>query len=614
MKIGEVSVSAVIDTATMKPGAQATIAEVKRVQMEIQRVEASLAKLKALGKQNTPWFRENVSDLKRLKAELTQLEGVTKSVFRTKNLDLARDLTVISFGARQVINDFGDVRDELGKTDISAGRLAGSVGNATLSFLAMIPALKALNTALPAPFASGIASVGKFSAVTTGVIATLVVTIGGLVRAILNVGTAWDSVKRIFSGANLLDLWIEKTAQLSMGMIDFRSEVDKVGDSVYGLGAAFDWLKSKVQEALNINLDKYRNSNAFVSKTFEEMKTNTATLNDLNQTLVILQKEQNNATGDKLKLINQGIEQTKKQIDQQQKLGVNTSNRKGPGRVNSPRIEKEDLNFLEDYQKKLAGLRDDESELKGLLAGQNLEGHERLYLTEKLASVVKQINEMMGNVGIDISSKMGDLVSLTAMVQSLPDAMAKKSWKGGGTVPEASEQPEDLDMSFARWMQMAQEINSILNQPLDNPLQTMMAILKIAQQVAMFMNGGDGSGFGQLLGGALSFLGPVGGIIGSIFGGIFGGMPSGSGSGASGSMVHPEMSGMISNFNKTGHFYDLPAPFLIGGQASPVPAAAGTGGSNFYFEGRLIDNNFIEEIATKGVILKSFREQKIKKS
>ncbi len=340
-------------------------AEVKKVDASIQKFQASMTGTKAALTQvsaATETTKNAVNTLDHSVKKTTE----SKSLFRQKSVNLGADLTILSFGVQKITSDLGNFSDELGKSDRSTGKLIGSLGNASLSLLAMIPAISAIKSALPVALAAGISSVAAFSAAFVGAVATLTVTIGGFIKAIAQIGVAWDSFSRLFKGDNVFDIWKDATAALSFGLIDLRDNVSSLGDLFENL--KYQALQFRnVANSLNINSPtlgadiekKYESNNASFKEYYDKVIKGTANINEANSVLTRLKERQSKVTGEDLNLINQTIQSTQKYVDGLQKIGT-TSTKSGSNSapvketVQMLNTEQQLLKQIEEIEKKIA--------------------------------------------------------------------------------------------------------------------------------------------------------------------------------------------------------------------------------------------------------------------
>ncbi len=265
----------------------------------------------------------------------------------------------------------------------------------------------------------------------------------------------------------------------------------------------------------------------------------------------------------------------------------------------STTTDQEELNFIEKFRQKIAELEAEEASLTEQLKDQNLTYYEQVALLAELEKIQGELSGMRGLNPLDISGKTGDIGSLTDMVKGLGDdprfIRAGKPFTGSKRSGPAE---ESAGMSLESMMQVAQNIHNILNQPLDNPFQVMQAMLQIAMQIGSLLNGGAAGGF-------LSFLGPIGmgiGLLGGLFGGLFGGSNRGGSPGSRGSALQ-RLAAMTNTFQQTGHLYDLPPQFTSGNMSfNPAMAVA----AEVSINGRKVDNKFKEEINRDGLMLTEF--------
>lgn len=340
-------------------------AEVKKIDASIQKFQSTLTGTKSALTQvstATETTKNAVNTLDNSIKKTTE----SKSLFRQKSVNLGADLTILSFGVQKISSDLGNFSDELGKSHRSTGKLIGSLGNASLSMLAMIPAINAIKSALPAALGAGIASVAAFSAAFVGAIATIVVTIGGFIKAITDMGTVWNNFSRLFKGDNVFEIWKDSTAALSFGIIDLRDKVASLGDMFENL--KYQALQFRtVANSLNINSPtlgadiekKYKDSNAAFSEYYSKVKNGTANITEANLVLTKLQERQKDVKGEDLKLINQTIQSTQKYVDGLQKIGT-TSNKSGSNSTGTKETvqllntEQQILKQIDELQKKIA--------------------------------------------------------------------------------------------------------------------------------------------------------------------------------------------------------------------------------------------------------------------
>ncbi|KXK55678.1 MAG: hypothetical protein UZ05_CHB002000471 [Chlorobi bacterium OLB5] len=261
----------------------------------------------------------------------------------------------------------------------------------------------------------------------------------------------------------------------------------------------------------------------------------------------------------------------------------------------------EQLNFLQKLRQEVAELTAEEKSLGEQLLEQNLLDYERLALLARLTEVQAKLNEIKNEGALDVSGKVGELEALSEMLKGLEDdprfIRAGKPFTGAKQEGPAE---ETLGISFEQLLTTAQNIHDILNQPLDNPFKTMQAILQIVMQIGGLLGGGGAGGF-------LSFLGPIGmglGLLSNIFGGLFGSSKKSGSAGGSGNMQR--MGAMFRTFAQTGFLADLPPQVLAGGYSS----GSMNMGQEFYFNGRLINNKFKEEMSRDGLMITEFNERK----
>lgn len=340
-------------------------AEVKKIDSSLKKFQSTVTETKSTLTSVAPAIDNTKNSVNALDASVKKTTE-SKGLFRQKSVNLGADLTILSFGVQKITGDLGAFTSELGKSDRSTGKLIGSLGNATLSLLAMVPAISAIKSALPAALGAGIASVAAFSAAFVGAIATVVVTIGGFIKAITEMGTVWNNFSRLFKGDNVFDIWKDSTAALSFGLIDLR-------DNAASLGEMFENLKYQalqfrnVANSLNINSPtlgadiekKYKDHNASFAEYYKKVLDGTANINEANLVLTKLQERQRDVKGEDLKLINQTISSTQKYVDGLQKIGTNnvkSTGSKSPVKetVQALNTEQQILKQIADIESKLA--------------------------------------------------------------------------------------------------------------------------------------------------------------------------------------------------------------------------------------------------------------------
>lgn len=219
------------DTFTASTVKQGT--ELEKLKAKYDQLTQKLNLYYDAGKKGTLQYKQMETDQRRLFKEISNLEqGLTKTgraseFFRTKSVNLGADLVILSYGVRGIISDVKTLGDELGKTDKDFGVIAESSANATITFLAMVPALKALGSILPKVFLVGSAALAQFA-----------LQVAMVVKVLKDLPSAIDSVKQILSGANIWDLWIDKTAELTGGLIDLRSQINNTASDLYTLSGS----------------------------------------------------------------------------------------------------------------------------------------------------------------------------------------------------------------------------------------------------------------------------------------------------------------------------------------------------------------------------------------
>lgn len=342
-------------------------AELKALAKDYGELAGKMHVLKDAGLENTEEFKKISASADGLKAKIGELgkeyqnTGEKKSLFRQKGVNLGADLTILSFGVQKVSSDLGNFAEELNKSDRSTGKLIGSLGNATLSILAMMPAIKALTSALPAAFAAGIAAVGTFTAAFIGAVATLTVTIGGFIKAIMQIGTAWESFSRLFKGDNVFDIWADATANLSMGLIDLR-------DNLTGLGDLFEHLRYQANQfrnetkSLDINSPtlskdieaKYNESNASFQDRLKKVLNNTASQNETADVISRINKRLSELPGDD-KTNRELLTKTLKQAEEYNKR-FDVSKSSGSPKTTAVKEEIKLLNTEEQILKQIADI------------------------------------------------------------------------------------------------------------------------------------------------------------------------------------------------------------------------------------------------------------------
>jgi hypothetical protein len=245
------------------------------------------------GKKNTSAYRLMSVEAKNLEKQMNSLAGSytnaekTQSLFRNRNLNLGADLTVLSMGVKSVIGDISDLANASDKGSLSFGTLASSAGSATLSLLAMSPAIKALSSIGLAGFGilvTGITAVGSAIFLLIGNIASLGQNLGMIGNVLKGQLSIWDAVEQSIKNA-------------TFGLIDFTDELDSINvdnavNELERLRFMADFvaesLRSSKQNALDASellLDKARRE-GFVyvePMTDEKLRQQTAELKSANK-------------------------------------------------------------------------------------------------------------------------------------------------------------------------------------------------------------------------------------------------------------------------------------------------------------------------------------------
>lgn len=598
MNIGELKVSAIIETGMLKSGGDETVQKVQQISTEYDKLSAKMKLYEDAGKKNTLAYKMMqkeqqalIADLNRLGNEYDKTEKKS-SLFRQKNLNLARDLTVIGHGIRAAISDFRALSNELNSTNMSMGNVAESAANAGSSILFIIPALTALKNALPASFASALPVIGSVTAALAG----MYIFVTKFKDQLPALGRAF----RFLSGEISFDEGVAEFERLQGAITDTSKLMDHLR---YQMGQF-----KNVEKGLDINSPtlsedirkKYENSSQGFEEYYKKVKNGTATIYEANIVLNKLEERRTKVTGENLSLINQTIEATKKYVETQNSFGVtDTKSPTGSPSVNRIEEEKKKLNEVEQTQERINELTNEYND--AMASGY-------MGLAEELKVQIDEMEKRMeflvtGIKEMDISGKIGDLDALSTKLAELPDdpsfVKAGKPFTGSKQSGPA-EEPTGLDLGAM--VQVAQNIHNILNQPLDNPFKIMQAMLQIAMQIGTLLGGAGGMGAG---GGLLSFLGPIGGIVnlvGGIFGGLLGMPKSGSAGGGGMSENMKKMADMFNTFRATGSIYNLPREFT---QVAPANVNVNNG-YGIYINGKKIDNKFKKEVVTDGLIIKDF--------
>jgi len=160
----------------------------------------------------------------------TDKASESSKLFRKHSINLGADLVILSYGVRQTYRDISDLTKMVKKGNIDWLEFSGTVATATISLVAMTPALKAIASAFPV-LTGALTTFGL-------VVANIAAQIAMLVKVIKDIPVAIDSISDIFAGRNVFDLWIEKTNILTYGLIDLRNKVEDLKLSLYDLGGS----------------------------------------------------------------------------------------------------------------------------------------------------------------------------------------------------------------------------------------------------------------------------------------------------------------------------------------------------------------------------------------
>jgi hypothetical protein len=170
--------------------------ELKALAKDYGEIIGKMTVLKRAGLENTKEFKMLQGASKELEAKINTLgnqyvnTAEKTSLFRNKAINLGADLTILSFGIRAVADDISDMATEFQNADPSIMKIAGSIGSATITTLAMVPALNAVGKAvklLPAGFTAASGAIGLFA--------------GTLAYFVLQATTVVDAFTRMTSGS-----------------------------------------------------------------------------------------------------------------------------------------------------------------------------------------------------------------------------------------------------------------------------------------------------------------------------------------------------------------------------------------------------------------------------
>ena len=181
--------------------------------------------------------------------------------------------------------------------------------------------------------------------------------IGGLIKSLFNLGNASDNTR-----LKLMDL------KNSVSML--QQEWDNTVISFSG----FNWQESKKQ----------------TDQTLANIKTQTANLKELRQSLNNLLKEQETATGENLKNINKNIQKVRNEINKISGTAITVN--KTSGRNTGIPDEK---NFLENFRDKVQKLKDEINELVLLSKVDNLLDYEKLEIAEELLRKNRELSKLL---------------------------------------------------------------------------------------------------------------------------------------------------------------------------------------------------------------------------
>lgn len=176
------------------------------------------------GKKNTVQYRIMQAEMKSLDRQINTLAGSytnaekTQSFFRNRATNLGADLTILSLGVKSVVGDIKGMSEAMQEGSVDMGKLAESAGGATLTLLAMVPAIKAIGVA-------GLVAIGTWGGALVGLAANIYIAykqITGLIGAIGNYG-------KVISGVMTTEqAWKENLKLVTFGLIDLTGASNSV--------------------------------------------------------------------------------------------------------------------------------------------------------------------------------------------------------------------------------------------------------------------------------------------------------------------------------------------------------------------------------------------------
>jgi len=259
--------------------------ELKLLANEYGTLAGSMHVLKQAGLENTKEFKQLSTASAELKTKIDTLgkeyqnAGEKTKLFREKAVNLGADLTILSFGLKSAASDLGDVRAEMQKANPDIQKVIGSLGSATLSLLAMIPALKAVGSILPATFTAGAVAIGT----TTAALSLFAAGVTLLVKQVEYTISIFSRLGDVLTGVtSQAEFANENIRLMTFGLVDLNNASDdfdssnvqqQLSDIAYIANFAYNALndlKASVQGALEMNLEKFRRSGQTLDPVFTE--------------------------------------------------------------------------------------------------------------------------------------------------------------------------------------------------------------------------------------------------------------------------------------------------------------------------------------------------------
>lgn len=531
-----------------------------------------------------------VTELNKLNKELDK-SSQSVNLFRKHKLNLGADLVIVSYGIRQVYSDLSNLRTQLQSTDKDVEQIAGSFANAGISILAMIPALSALKSMLPAALSSALPIIGA-----------VILQLGGILLLIKNIKDSVPDLGRAFR-------WLSGEIDFSQGVKEFEDLQNAANNTLTALRRFgkekeyFEGLKRATEEGLTkedydavLKLDK---------KQEEEQKDKFERQQSYQKTLYDLAEEEKNK--------NQKTSSQKVSSTKQEENALDALLKKV--REELTNAEYKNKLTLQLLQSKLEELNISKLNLK------TLEEENKVYAVRR--DIQRQIFEMT-KLSLPEAKTLG-VTDLSAEFKVHSDNY--KSWikflqeQAAKEAERIKKVYQDIVKGLAGGIAIVDALSEKLSEGGKNFLQYLSLALKLAKEAVSLAQKGsseDGLSFGD-------FLGFIGTVIPFLLND--GGMVPGRGNSDTvpalltpGEVVinKPRVRELASTYgmnflswlNGGGSVGNIAGKFSAGGSVSALMASAG--GGSVYLNGKILDNRMRQLIAKDGLYLEglsTFRKE-----